>query len=99
MKTVLPGQGFRFELDGRSLTIEDVIKFSRRSGDASCALSAEAVEKIRATRALKRDLISRETPIYGVTTGFGDSENRQISPSKTARLRQNMLRCLGAGKG
>jgi phenylalanine ammonia-lyase len=99
MKTVLPGQGFRFELDGRSLTIEDVIKFSRRSGDASCALSDEAVEKIRATRALKRDLISRETPIYGVTTGFGDSANRQISPSKTARLQQNMLRLLGAGTG
>src|SRR5215212_2411022 len=99
MKTVLPGQGFRFELDGRSLTIEDVIKFSRRSGDASCALSDEAVEKIRATRALKRELILRETPIYGVTTGFGDSANRQISPSKTARLQQNMLRLLGAGTG
>ena len=72
MKTVLPGQGIRFELDGESLTIDDVVAFSRRIGDASCALSAEAVEKIRATRDLKRELISRETPIYGVTTGFGD---------------------------
>src|SRR5829696_327133 len=89
MKTVLPGQGFRFELDGRSLTIEDVVAFSRRSEYASCALSAEAVEKITATRALKRDLIGREVPIYGVTTGFGDSAHRQISASKTARLQRN----------
>src|SRR5215213_2553416 len=99
MKTVLPGQGFRFELDGRSLTIEDVVAFSRRSEYASCALSAEAVEKITATRALKRDLIGREVPIYGVTTGFGDSAHRQISASKTARLQQNMLRFLGSGTG
>src|SRR5215204_3080320 len=99
MKTVLPGQDFRFELDGRSLTIEDVVAFSRRSEYASCALSAEAVEKITATRALKRDLIGREVPIYGVTTGFGDSAHRQISASKTARLQQNMLRFLGSGTG
>ena len=99
MKTVLPGQGFRFELDGRSLTIEDVVAFSRRSENASCDLSAEAVEKIRATRALKRDLIGREVPIYGVTTGFGDSAHRQISASKSARLQQNMLHFLGSGTG
>jgi phenylalanine ammonia-lyase len=99
MKTVLPGQGFRFELDGRSLTIEDVVAFSRRSGDAFCVLSAEAAEKIKATRALKRDLIGREVPIYGVTTGFGDSAHRQISASKAARLQQNMLRFLGSGTG
>src|ERR671910_33110 len=99
MKTVLPGQGFRFELDGRSLTIEDVVVFSRRSEYASCALSAEAVEKIMATRALTQDLIGREVPIYGVSTGFGDSAHRQISASKTARLQQNMLRFLGSGTG
>src|SRR5215216_3497280 len=99
METVLPGQGFRFELDGRSLTIEDVVAFSRRRGDAFCVLSAEAAEKIKATRALKRDLIGREVPIYGVTTGFGDSAHRQISASKTAGLQQNMLRFLGSGTG
>src|ERR687895_299614 len=99
MKTVLPGQGFRFELDGRSLTIEDVVVFSRRSEYASCALSAEAVEKIMATRALKHDLIGREVPIYGVSTGFGDSAHRQISASKSASLQQNMLRFLGSGTG
>src|ERR687898_294976 len=99
MKTVLPGQGFRFELDGRSLTIEDVVVFSRRSEYASCVLSAEAVGKIRTTRALKRDLIGRGAPIYGVTTGFGDSAHRQISASKTTRLQQNMLRFLGSGTG
>src|SRR5918911_4334959 len=99
METILPGQGFRFELDGRSLTIEDVVRFSRRREHGSCVLSAEAVEKIRVTRTLKRDLIEREVPIYGVTTGFGDSAHRQIAPSKTAALQHNLLRDLGCGTG
>lgn len=97
MKEVLPSTGLPLELDGRSLTIEEVVAFTR--GGVECALSADAAEKIEATRTLKRDLIERETPIYGVTTGFGDSAHRQISPSKTARLQQNMLRFLGSGTG
>ena len=97
MKEVLPSTGLPLELDGRSLTIEEVVAFAR--GGVECALSAESAEKIEATRTLKRDLIERETPIYGVTTGFGDSAHRQISPSKTARLQQNMLRFLGSGTG
>src|SRR5215210_5182592 len=97
MKDVLPRTDLPLELDGRSLTIEDVVAFA--CGDAKCALSAESAEKIEATRSLKQDLISREIPIYGVTTGFGDSAHRQISPSKTARLQQNMLRFLGNGTG
>src|SRR5919202_365561 len=99
MKDVLPRTGFRLELDGRSLKIEDVVAFARRSGDAECALSAESAERIEATRKLKQDLIAREIPIYGVTTGFGDSANRQISASRTVRLQQNLLRFLGNGTG
>src|SRR5215210_1425709 len=99
MKGLLPGTDLPLELDGRSLHIEDVVACARRSGDAQCVLSAESAGKIEATRSLKQDLISRESPIYGVTTGFGDSAHRQISPSKTARLQQNMLRFLGAGTG
>jgi phenylalanine ammonia-lyase len=99
MKDTLPRTAFRLELDGRSLKIGDVVAFARRSGDAECALSADSMVRIEATRELKRDLIEREVPIYGVTTGFGDSAHRQISPSKTALLQQNMLRFLGAGTG
>ena len=99
MKDVLPRTGFQLELDGRSLKIEDVVAFARRSADAQCALSAESAQKIEVTRRLKQDLIRREVPIYGVTTGFGDSAHRQISPSKATRLQQNMLRFLGCGTG
>src|SRR5215212_834202 len=89
--------GVHVDLDGRSLTIEEAVRFARGGGRA--VLSAEAARRVEAARALKGDLIAREIPIYGVTTGFGDSAHRQIAPEKAGRLQQNMLRFLGAGTG
>jgi phenylalanine ammonia-lyase len=97
MTSVLPRTDLHLELDGGSLTIEDVVAVARHGGHA--ALSQEAVGKVEAARELKRDLIAREVPIYGVTTGFGDSAHRQIAPSKTASLQHNLLRDLGCGTG
>src|SRR3954451_1409152 len=89
--------GVHIDLTGRSLTIDEAVKFARLGGRA--VLSAEAERRVNQTRALKQDLIAREIPIYGVTTGFGDSAHRQIAPEKAGRLQQNMLRFLGAGTG
>ena len=85
------------ELDGASLTIRDALEVAR--GNRSVRLSEHAVEAVRASCSLKHDLIAQEIPIYGVTTGFGDSAHRQISPDKTARLQQNILRFMGVGTG
>src|SRR3954447_7793092 len=89
--------GVHLDLDGGSLTIADAVRLARHGGRAT--LSTEAVRRVEAARALKHDLIDREIPIYGVTTGFGDSAHRQIAPDKAAALQQNMLRFLGAGTG
>jgi phenylalanine ammonia-lyase len=92
-----PPTGVHLDLDGRSLTIDEAVKFASRGGRA--VLSVDAERRVQTTRALKQDLIAREIPIYGSTTGFGDSAHRQIAPEKAARLQQNMLRFLGAGTG
>ena len=89
--------GVHLDLDGGSLTIADAVRFARHGGRAT--LSTAATRRVEAVRALKGDLIAREIPIYGVTTGFGDSAHRQIAPEKAAQLQQNMLRFLGAGTG
>lgn len=98
MKDALSEAGFRLELDGRSLRIEDVVGVAR-GGGAECRLSEDAARRIEASRELKLKLISSELPIYGVTTGFGDSAHRQISPGKTTELQRNILRFLGNGTG
>ncbi|MGH3087670.1 MAG: aromatic amino acid lyase [Rubrobacteraceae bacterium] len=98
MKDALSEVGFRLELDGRSLKVEDVARVARGEG-TECSLSGESVRRIESSRELKLELISSERPIYGVTTGFGDSAHRQISSEKTAELQRNILRFLGNGTG
>jgi histidine ammonia-lyase len=85
------------ELDGASLTIRDALEVSRRA--RTVRLSDTASGAVEASQALKDELIAREIPIYGVTTGFGDSAHRQISPAKAARLQQNITRFMGVGTG
>jgi len=87
----------RLSLDGQSLTIDDVVGFARRGGTA--ALSPKAAERVDAARALRRDLVEREIPIYGVTTGFGDSANRQVAPARAPELQRSVVMHLGAGTG
>src|SRR3954469_20187676 len=89
--------GVHVDLDGGSLTIADAVRLARHGGPPPPPTAA--MRRVEAARALKHDLIDREIPIYGVTTGFGDSAHRQIAPDKAAALQQNMLRFLGAGTG
>ena len=99
MREVSAGSSLRVELDGRSLRIEDVVAVARAEEAVSCAVSEESLSRIDASRALKQQLIASERPIYGVTTGFGDSAHRQISAAKTAELQRNILRFMGNGTG
>jgi phenylalanine ammonia-lyase len=85
------------ELDGASLTIAEALEVSRRNRNVM--LSDAAADAICASRELKQNLIAQEIPIYGVTTGLGDSAHRQISAGKTAELQRNLLRFLGCGTG
>src|SRR5262249_17177119 len=75
MTSVLPRTELQLEIDGGSLSIEDVVAVAR--GGVFAGLSHDAVGRIEEARELKRALIEREVPIYGVTTGFGDSAHRQ----------------------
>jgi phenylalanine ammonia-lyase len=85
------------ELTGADLTVEDAVEVSRAARRVTLAPSA--ARAISASRDLKERLIAEEIPVYGVTTGFGDSAFRQISRDKAARLQQNVLRNLGCGTG
>ena len=58
-------------------------------------VTARLVESL----ALKEGLIADGAPIYGVTTGFGDSAHRQISAQKAEALQLALVRMLGCGTG
>ncbi|MER6379203.1 aromatic amino acid ammonia-lyase [Streptomyces sp. NPDC001250] len=80
------------ELDGTGLSPRSVAAAARRGGgDSRVTLGAAAVERMRASVGLKETLLALEIPIYAVTTGFGDSCIRQISPDKAHELQRNLV--------
>ncbi len=85
------------ELDGASLTIGDALDVARQEREVR--LAEHAARAVQECRELKRSLIAKEIPIYGVTTGLGDSAHRQVASEKSARLQQNLIRFLGCGTG
>jgi phenylalanine ammonia-lyase len=85
------------ELDGSSLTIRDALDVAHRR--RKVRLADHAVRAMGESRELKQSLIAQEIPIYGVTTGLGDSAHRQVASGKSARLQQNLIRFLGCGTG
>lgn len=79
-------------LDGGSLTPADVAVAARgAAGPVRAHLAEEAAERMRASVALKDSLLAQDLPIYGVTTGFGDSCVRQISQDKAHDLQRNLV--------
>jgi histidine ammonia-lyase/phenylalanine ammonia-lyase len=85
------------ELDGASLTIGDALDVAQQEREVR--LAEHAARAVQECRELKQSLIAQEIPIYGVTTGLGDSAHRQVASQKSARLQQNLVRFLGCGTG
>ncbi|MGI4801412.1 MAG: aromatic amino acid lyase [Janthinobacterium lividum] len=74
------------------LTTRQVSRYGRRFGTIPVEVPAEARARVVRSNALKHELIRTRQPIYGVTTGFGDSANRQISLEKAISLQANLAR-------
>jgi phenylalanine ammonia-lyase len=86
-------------VDGHSLTIASVLRIARDRRPVELSRNADVIAKIQASRALKDALIADGQPVYGVTTGFGDSAHRQISVAKAEALQNALVRMLGCGTG
>src|ERR1700749_894460 len=77
-------------LDGESLTTRAVAA-AARAGSPDVQLSETARTPMEAALPLKWSLIEQGIPIYGVTTGFGDSCIRQIGADKAHELQRNLV--------
>jgi len=86
-------------IDGGSMTLEDVAAVAR-DGDRVTLSEADSVRRAMAESvALREELIDSRVPIYGITTGFGDSVNRQIPPEKAAELQEHAVAHQGVATG
>jgi histidine ammonia-lyase len=69
------------------------------SGSAKGSLSPGAIKKIRASQQYVADIVSRNTTVYGVNTGFGILANTKISEEDTRILQHKILQSHSVGVG
>lgn len=79
------------------LTRQQVVQVARF--DARVELSAAALERIDAARAVIDALAADERPHYGISTGFGALANTAIAPADRTRLQQSLIRSHAASSG
>ena len=85
------------KLDGHSLTIDEVIRVSR--GFEEVSLSDLGRQQVLKSRETVDRLLNSDTPIYGISTGFGDLSRIPISPLEREKLQRNLILSHAAGVG
>lgn len=94
-----PRSDDRLTLDGRSLTARALMDFAFRRRRLQPEIPADVSARIERAHSALQQLMERKTPIYGVTTGFGDSGNRTISAHQSEQLQRNLVSYLLCGSG
>src|SRR5467141_5457841 len=84
-------------LDGRSLTIADVVAVAR--GNAAIALDPESLKAVTASRRAVEAAVSGGQTVYGVNTGFGKLAHVRIPADQARQLQLNLIRSHASGVG
>ena len=77
-------------INGKDLTIEDVIKVAREGEKVEIAEDAKAA--VNKAREYIDKKLEENAVIYGLTTGFGKFANVRISIEDTVKLQRNLIR-------
>ena len=84
-------------VDGKALTFEDVLAVAR--GNARVELGPNAYTRMERTRAFVDAAAAGNTPVYGVTTGFGGLAGILIPADERVEMQHAILRSHAAGMG
>ena len=84
-------------LDGRSLTVGEVVAVAREG--AEVALAPDALERMRETRAVVERALERGDAVYGLTTGVGAKKKVPVPAEETRAFNRALLanHLVGAG--
>ena len=77
------------EIDGTSLTIEQVMAVARDFEPVQ--ITEDAKMKIRTARAYVDEKLAKKAVIYGLTTGFGKFCDTFVPEEETAALQRNLI--------
>lgn len=86
-------------IDGSNLSLEQVVAVARDKASVELTKDEAVLGRIKDSRALNQKLIKEGLPIYGVTTGLGDSVDRHVGADRVAALQEGLITFLGCGVG
>lgn len=81
----------------QGMTVADVVAIARFG--ARVSLSAEALQAMKKSRDHVEGLAASDTPVYGISTGFGALANRHVSAQLRTQLQRSLIRSHAAGVG
>jgi len=89
------------ELDGQPLTLEEVAGVAGQDGRGrwQVSISADACDRMRASRRVVEALIARGETAYGINTGFGKLAEVRIASGELVALQRNLVRSHACGVG
>lgn len=76
-------------LDGKSLTVEEVVKVAREYEKVE--ISDSALQDVENSRKMLEERLDEGDVIYGVNTGFGDLSDQEIGEDKVQQLQENII--------
>ncbi len=79
------------------MTFEDLVAIARK--DAKVKISQESLAAMQSSRDHVEELAASETPVYGISTGFGALANRHVSQELRTQLQRSLIRSHAAGVG
>lgn len=85
------------ELTGRDLTLDEVVRVAR--GAEEVTLASEAVERMRAARAVVERALARGDVVYGLTTGVASRKRSAVSAGDAAAFNRLMVQSHRVGQG
>jgi histidine ammonia-lyase len=86
------------EIDGHSLTLEDVERVAR-GREVDVALTADARRAVDASRQVVEHVLESGATVYGVTTGFGRLSEVAVPRESRLRMQVNLVRSHATGVG
>ena len=84
-------------VDGQSLSLEDLVRFS--TGQYNLDLTPEAWKGVAASRQIVQNILDSGEVAYGINTGFGLFSKVVIDDDKLEILQDNLIRSHSAGVG
>ena len=85
------------ELNGATLTIDEVVRVCRLSEKAEIPLEAQSA--INHSRAHVEAMLKSGEAVYGLTTGFGKFSEKRIADEDAAELQRNLIVSHACGTG